>query len=733
MNDTTLETLTANDVLKVVSVNAFQKANKLIQFVQAQTRQGQTLKARVADRGMYDVEATLLNGYLYATCDCGYTWHGSCKHVGALLLKWVNAPASFSVKAVEADLFDSIPSKPLQSQKPKHLPDWIGEPPLAGKQASIAQLKSWLQRYRLQDMRDIAKRRKWRIRGTRKAEVAEQLSNYMSDAQQLAATLSAISAEPRATLNALAIAGNTPTISNEQVLALATRWHKQPAALHDLPSEGIAVEPSATSLEHILPHPVMPDVMMSGLQPHLDLIEAVSPPSSVSEGDPAQFLQKIGQLLLLLEQKKQKLTNPQSRLVLEKYHDVLKGWRYDAAEIRKLHLAGRFSPTVRPDLTVPPPEIALNDSQLAEQVGGVAQLNFYYHLLQTAGLVCNGSPIEVWRDTQLHYVQMQPEQQFAMLVHQYFEMADWNELWEVLRPSLSVRLQRGWHLHTPAQLDQELQALRKRVLRLLACLPDGQWLALADIEALLQLIWQKFDATATQINRYASHKNPNWHVKHLGGDVAWERGQRPFMQQVITALHWLGLADIGRTDDQITHIQLRGLADLFWNRALVPIPQAAIPTEEAISSQGTSLFVKPNGISGAAHTFLDTIARLVTTEPTRFGYELDANAVYTTFEEGITLPMLLEKWQTHFSGEPPASIKAQLESWWTHYGEIRLYDNVALIEFVDDYALAEMQAVTSLNDHLIAKLAPRVVLIENDAITKLANELQQAGYTPKIA
>jgi hypothetical protein len=79
----------------------------------------------------------------------------------------------------------------------------------------------------------------------------------------------------------------------------------------------------------------------------------------------------------------------------------------------------------------------------------------------------------------------------------------------------------------------------------------------------------------------------------------------------------------------------------------------------------------------------------------------------------------------------PDHLRARLETWWQGYGQVRIYENVTVIEFSDDYALAEMKAVTSLSRQLIAQISPRLALIPAAAVDHLTAELEKAGYTPK--
>ena len=80
----------------------------------------------------------------------------------------------------------------------------------------------------------------------------------------------------------------------------------------------------------------------------------------------------------------------------------------------------------------------------------------------------------------------------------------------------------------------------------------------------------------------------------------------------------------------------------------------------------------------------------------------------------------------------PKTIQDKLSQWWAAYGKVRIYENVTIIEFADDYALSEMKAMTSLEQYLIAEINPRLILINADAASMLAAELEKSGYTPKL-
>src|SRR5690606_5668273 len=105
--------------------------------------------------------------------------------------------------------------------------------------------------------------------------------------------------------------------------------------------------------------------------------------------------------------------------------------------------------------------------------------------------------------------------------------------------------------------------------------------------------------------------------------------------------------------------------------------------------------------------------------PDRFVYSLNVRAAHAAFEAGRTLAEITAEWEQLMPQPMPDHIRARLETWWQGYGQVRLYENVTVIEFSDDYALAEMKAVTSLSQHLIAEISPRLALVPAEAVDSL--------------
>jgi hypothetical protein len=204
----------------------------------------------------------------------------------------------------------------------------------------------------------------------------------------------------------------------------------------------------------------------------------------------------------------------------------------------------------------------------------------------------------------------------------------------------------------------------------------------------------------------------------------------------------LGLADISLEYGCLVAFRLRGLSDLFFDKAeSIPLSGTAItqtdtaivPSEptDAVTIEDTTIIVNPTAVSAQAHNYLDSIAILAEAETSRFVYQLNAAAVHQAFEAGQTLNQLLDGWKEWLAVPMPDAIRSRLTHWHQAYGQVRLYEDVTVIEFGDEYALAEIKAATSLQQHLIAEISPSLVIIPANAVDTLVDELEKAGYTPK--
>ncbi len=771
---TTLETLNKTDLNEVLKTKSLSRARSYVSRVQEATRAGTTLTARITGSGLYQVEIEV-DGGIHAHCSCPYNWGGYCKHIGAVLLKWIQSPGAFAVKEAppQADNFPirALPVKPPRAHRPQEQPFWLTTSLAQRQQTDQSQLLKWLDMHRIQELRSLAKKRGWAITGTRKADIAQQIFEYMTDPAKILKAIRTLDNEHLQVFLAMVLLGNERKIQFEDLKRVAELWgpvtgHEDIETYTDnLYQQGLAM---SSLVEQSYSHQLdfVPPILIRQLPPLLTRTIPATPEPTVDPAtgnqrlaDPLELVRAAYQLTVMLEQNPVSLRPPMPKLHLAKYYKGLTNWDYDPHEISTLKQQDKFQDSGDLTLKVPPPAPMLPDEaieRLAPLVGGQVKLEFIYALLVAAGLFQPGSPTTVWAEVKEQFLRRNELTQRATLARVYFRMTNWSELWSVLRVEKDIRLRRLWSFAssiTPNQLRTDLTGFRQGVLRVLACLPDNEWVQMNDLYILLQTIWPRFDQTAAEPHRRyhiytGNYDMPGWFLARsnsveplssAGSD--WKLAQWNFILQMITGpLHWLGLVDLNFKDSLLLEIRLHSLGDLYWDRLeapSVPHPTATQPQakptapDEAVVIDHHTIKINPSAIDAEAHSLLDKIARLEDITPDIFTYILSSQAVHTSFEEGLTLDNILADWVQLLPIPIPESIRSQLSAWWQAYGQVRVYENVTVIEFNDDYTLTEMKAVTSLEQRLIAEISPRLVLIPQKAIEPLTIELEQAGYTPK--
>ncbi len=761
----TLETLTERALLAGLSLKNQAKALAYVARVLNPVRSGQALYAQVQGTELYDVTVTCLPKVILSSCSCPLG--GQCKHVYALLLKWLREPEAFAgagevVRPQERPLAVQ-PIEPPATFRPEQPPYWVA-PSFAERQHGYVRiLGDRLGQLRLQDLRDIARRRGWHLKGTDKAGITAQVAQAMAAPGSTLEAALALDKEHQRVLVAMALMG--AGAEKDDVARVAGAWggpsQVRPVAncMLQLCSLGLALPSAAARYDSGADF--CPFAVARALLPLVHRVLLASMPRPVEDAgaaraevrpaDPFPLVRAVSEVALLLERSPVALRPPMPRPEAEAQFAGLRGWDYDPAELQRAQQERRLRPYSDLILAVPPPQPSLPGEaveRLAPVAGDEARLEFIYSLLVAVGVLQPGSPVTVWPEMKRQYLCRNEMEQRAILARTYFVMTNWSEFWELLRTpgpdALQVKRHAGYAYHNQDRLRTDLAHARLLVVRALACLPDDSWIPLDALLRLLRPVWPRFDEVVRDEPGYHGPSS-TWFLARAGsdarfvpaGDDDWDLAQGRFVAQMLAGpLHWLGLADLRYTGGRLQAFRLHGLADLFWDRvAAPPTPGAAAPTMPAdaapVTVRGTRIAVCPAAVSAQAHGLLERIARLEEAGAGRFEYELDALTTYRAFEAGATLGEIEDGWRQLLSVAMPEAIHAQLERWWAAYGRVRIYQDLTVVELADDYALAEMKAVTSLAQHIVAEISPRLVIVDEAAVSTLVAELEKAGYTPK--
>lgn len=778
----TLDTLSTNDIINFFSKSAFSKARDLQTQAGSLVRAGNRLTAKVIDNQLQDVEISVSEQGIHAACTCNYEWDGHCKHIGAVMLRWISSPQSFRVEETGETQavggLEVVPAPTRPPTPPVLQPVWTTTSFAERQKIEAEKLITILGNLTVADLRGIASARGWRLSGTRKADIVAQIAEGISSIGETAKAIYSLDAEDQQVLRSYALhadsrvaLGRTPEQTALAQGAL-TKFEKVSAYTYHLHEVGLLLDATeivtlgsnfAGELTNSFPFslaryfpPLLETVVPSSWQ-----LEDAQSGHTVQMADPQAIVRAIQNLLLLIEQEPPQLRPPQPRPLIEKYQTGLQGWSYVADEIATLYASAspRNPRQQAAILTVPPPDYALSE-EAAEKFLPLAQntahLDFLYALMVAAGLIQAGSPVRLWPSIRDPFLMRRPEQQHAVLVHTYFQMSGWTELWEAQRRSPHLRLKRRTTAYnqSPASVVRNLAEYRRVVLRLLAFLPDNRWILAEQIAPLLRAFWAW---TGGQIITYYNNERTStwflaWDDRELDADNSqdWQRGVWAFFSAILQGpVHWLGLADLVLDGEKLHAFRLHGLTDLYWDRVesldfaelSPPVSEVSESTPTGEEESSDALSVDKTGrirvdtavTTIPGHNLLRKLGRVVSSMVGLFVYKLDLDVVYATFESGLTLDDLVAEWNAALPVEMPRSVHSQLSQWWKSYGQTRIYRNATLIEFGDDYALTEMKAVTGLEKALVAELSPRLVLIDRNAVSDLVAQLEKAGYTPKVS
>ena len=337
-------------------------------------RQGDMLYGTVLDGVPYPVAADVTDGFIEGSCHCTYG-DGLCKHIGALLLKWVRTPETFDgwagpgSQATEATEYASGSNAALL-----HLaegPTWLHQTLASRQQTSLDNLAHWLEESRLEDLRNLAREHGWTIKGTRKFDVAEQIATQMANPTEINKALSKLDAEHRHVLRALALVGGLARHGPTHAERVAKGWgdfrrHKQvDTYIQHLAQRGLVIYQDGESYSEIrlsfIPLAMQRQFppMLADVVPHTIALPAAGNSASLRLANPTVFMRGALQMLTLLEQTPTTLRPPPPRPPQEKNYAFLKGWDYDLNEIKAADQGGKLRRQTGLTLTVPPPGAAL--------------------------------------------------------------------------------------------------------------------------------------------------------------------------------------------------------------------------------------------------------------------------------------------------------------------------------------------------------------------------------------
>lgn len=763
--------LTESDIEPFFEAATLERARQLYHGgrVFVSTREGDTLLADVLDDDgyYYGVFTTLSFEGIRAACDCESDTF--CEHIGAVLLNRIYAPQNFEHdEVVSNEIWEFIRGlaeeiermeevRPLDTNDDEWLPDDelpdLDELQMVApgeKQSLQEELRSLLSEQIVRDLRAIARCRGWKLRGTRKAELIDQMVQYYLEADDMAQVVEALDDDGRLVLEIVALHGATRPVRVTAIEQALRRVGERrpgrslPDVLKDLYERGLVLIVAEAYRVPLLVARQMP--------PWPGLLHAYEgDPSKLETRESPKFaltrvLYQVWQYLSQAPKPIQARSLPQPR-PLERRWPALQSWLNPPDEVAKLEKLGHriWYDGRQRDIGVQFLPAALSEKDLAQLRQRTQTtdeiLNFAFALLTSLGLLRweYGQAIQVERELMASFLSYSDADRLRLLTSGWLQQVWWTEMALVLDHVPHLQLRRSL-ASVDFRLEHLLRTLNEArlivVLLLLRRLVPGRWYGAADFRELLRRLWPNYlHASSTGTRRPWWLETIQSNVR-LSPDQAndWQVGYAPFVTACLEGpLAWLGAVTLGYDRKGLSAFQITdlgayalGMQEQYARAADEP---AAPPL--TVHDDGTVVARTGRGSSGV-YDVLNVAAHLEETSVQAFRYRITVDSARSAFEQGWTAQAILDDLAEHSRAPVPEPLQERIVAWAEAYGQVHLYDEVTLIEFADDLALKELLASTNLARYLVYEFSPRVVAIQSNAVDKLRDELIKQGHTPRV-
>jgi hypothetical protein len=588
------------------------------------------------------------------------------------------------------------------------------------REAALDQLRSWLGALTIADLRAAAKRWRWPLRGTAKADVIEQLVQRLVDVESMQRIVQSLPLEQREVLAWVAVmARDTSTPGRIQAaMNVASGATATLDAVHEFLAglaEGCLIfDRGYEGYQIPLVYGIWtPQVEAAGMM-------CRTPPPSTRSITRSELLQQADVLLAAIDSEKP-LTQPPLAT-----------------------LYGRESKQ-RQDDYIPQPNLLAPEFLVRWGFGPTDDLHlarFLLELLINGGLVqletaanqraqLKPGPLRSQWDqvdaaTRLGYLRAVAMGQAPNPARVF---GSWNEL------NLALPAIRGYTLRiasfggpvTPAHIAMITNDMRFEVLNLLGSLRLDTWYDLDRFESLhYQTARDAFGPSQRQSAIHLRWYQGNQLVtaKQMG-----ERVWRDTYGQVLRAVvqgpaFWLQLVELGMRGAEVVAVRIPSTV----SEGTTPAP----PADALGFAENQYVLVRTSHWVGDLRRLALLIAVEAAQRPDVRVFKLDPAALRATLQRGLTVADVAGQFAA--AGFPlPGAMLRTLESWQSRAGRHHLYDNVAAIELSDDVLLAEIQAIVHLQGIPIYQASPRCLLLLDPArAPQLTAELARRGYTPKV-
>ena len=322
------------------------------------------------------------------------------------------------------------------------------------------------------------------------------------------------------------------------------------------------------------------------------------------------------------------------------------------------------------------------------------------------------------------------------------------ELFDLQEEGLRLR-SRATPMNQPAlrygELEAESRDARQALIILLAQAPLHQWI---NFTAFARFVY-RLNPTFLQ-RRQRAFASPHWWIEQEEGRPLqptqwndWLRAEGRYLARLLQGpLYWWGASDLALSaDGRLLAFRLTSMAGFLLNGMSI-IEQdrllANVPAEPAIemSDQG-ELSILSSAENWPVIELIESFAEVQGVQAGRLSYRLTPKSLGEALHRGEVFAPLLDLLHrvvdaSGVENSSMASALYQLERRIAHYGRVRLYTDVTLLEVADTLTMRELGATTSIEKQIAHRIHPTLVLLNKQGGEQLVEELKRRSQTPLL-
>ena len=341
---------------------------------------------------------------------------------------------------------------------------------------------------------------------------------------------------------------------------------------------------------------------------------------------------------------------------------------------------------------------------------------------------------------------------------------DWSELDLLVAadPTLAVFRAASLHYIEPSHMRADVSHVRQALMRLLAWLPIGPWYDVNTLLGTLHRCFPQLPVTSQPVAGAWEQQTwwlaradgkGGWHYLDRRRLADWQRGLGRLAGLMLSrTFTWLGLVEAtgprrraaaaGRGRPRrlspappATSLSGRPAALLRVQprpAGVAPDPAVAPALRFQAAAGGPLLVLDLRAVSLDVQMRLAAFADLAHADRDLCAYRLPPASVRAGFDAGLDYTAIAATLAALAGGPLPPALTERLAAWWGAYGRLRFYTGVSLIQFSEDFTLAELLASTTLGEYLLYQFSPRLRRRPFRQRGPADWQPSRAGHTPRV-